>query len=354
MARTGTGRLRHFQEVVVIPTWRLGVYLVAELVGTALTWRDLLIPPRYQSKWHLDVLPHWEWGWWAVGTAFILLVTLFEHSFRVRRKVEEERDAAIQRASNLNMRHVEALERQAEAAETANYQARRTSSGIDAIVKAKREREEMAARGLFPEPFSHWISLAMLPFAIPKQQQFEGFDSVWPLLFYDAHLCDGNVDTSPRDPTMLFDPASPRFQDLSGNDLTVCRVVWDEGRFEWAWVKKHLPSHRMSTTLYPWELGALQRRYLSPETAQHLEGKAKFVWAILQGPIQPLLNTGKIKLWARKASATAPYSEVTADMWPHYEVTDWGAGRADAPNGEMLFSIRAEIIREAGVIPGAA
>jgi hypothetical protein len=120
MANAGAGRFRHFQEIVVVPAWRLGAYFVLELVGTVLTWRDLLISKSDQSKWRLDVLPHWDWGFWALGTSAVLLITLFEHSYRVRLKVEGEREAARADADGLKVRQVEASERQANEAKRAN------------------------------------------------------------------------------------------------------------------------------------------------------------------------------------------------------------------------------------------
>ena len=344
MADKKTGRLRHFREIAVVPLWRLGAYLLVEVVGTALTWRDLLVSPANQQRWGLSVLPHWDWGWWALGSAVVVIATLFEQSYRTRRKTESERDEALASVDDVRVREVEAREHHNRLLER--------QSAFDPIINAVRARAERPAQGLYDEALVHWIPLATLPFAVPQQEQFEGLDGVWPRWFYDIHLCDGNTQAPSRDPTMSFDPANPQFQDIAGNELVVCRVDWDRSRFEWKWSKNLIPSHRIGLSCEPWNLDALGNYgYLSPEVVERLTQKARFVWSVLRYPIQSLLDAGRIKLWGRKGSVTAPYSAVAADMWPHYEVVDWEAGRAQAQGGELLFSVRAEFVPAASIEP---
>ncbi len=87
------GRLKHYHHALIVPAWTFSAFVFFDLVGAFFTYRDLLVSKADQVRWHLDALPHWDWGWWVLGSAAVFLLLILENSFKLIRAVERERDA---------------------------------------------------------------------------------------------------------------------------------------------------------------------------------------------------------------------------------------------------------------------
>jgi len=92
----GNGRFAHLREIAIIPLSRAISYLFVDLVGAAVTWRDLLIPDKTrQAALGLASWPHFAWGWWALLTGALCCVVIIEGSWRVATRLQGERDRAV-------------------------------------------------------------------------------------------------------------------------------------------------------------------------------------------------------------------------------------------------------------------
>ncbi len=86
-----TARVRHAYEVLVRHAWALGWAAFFGVIGGLITWRDELLPDDIKAKWRvLKMLPHWDWGWWALITAAVMIAIILEASFRIRRENDNQ------------------------------------------------------------------------------------------------------------------------------------------------------------------------------------------------------------------------------------------------------------------------
>lgn len=93
MRRSFTERWRHFDQIILRP-W-VAIFLVAlGFVGNAQTLVGFL-PEKLSTPIHSWInLPTWTPSEWVIAGLFGLLVVLVEGSFRVRTRIEGERDDA--------------------------------------------------------------------------------------------------------------------------------------------------------------------------------------------------------------------------------------------------------------------
>jgi hypothetical protein len=84
-------RFEHRRTVLFKPGWAF-LYVVLLGAPTALlTWRDELLPENLKDEWRvLKMLPHWDWGWWALGISALIILIILESSFRVNRRLKGE------------------------------------------------------------------------------------------------------------------------------------------------------------------------------------------------------------------------------------------------------------------------
>ena len=93
MVNIFTARAHHAYQVVVRYVWALVWVVVVGAVGALITFRDELLPDDIKTNWRLlKMAPHWDWGWWVLVVAAVLLCVILEASFRLKREVEIERD----------------------------------------------------------------------------------------------------------------------------------------------------------------------------------------------------------------------------------------------------------------------
>jgi hypothetical protein len=91
MASPVTQRLRHFHVIVLRPLWAWISLIVFGLVGGLITFRDELLPADTAKNLRiLAMLPHWAWGWWVMCLGIVVLLVVFEGSFRAHRDVKKE------------------------------------------------------------------------------------------------------------------------------------------------------------------------------------------------------------------------------------------------------------------------
>lgn len=96
----GKKRLQHLRDSVLAPGWRVGTFIALDLVGALLTLRDE-VAPDFLGDWKGVAALRLTWDWWAIATLSGLILVLFEGSFRVRCRVEQERDAALTNLADL-------------------------------------------------------------------------------------------------------------------------------------------------------------------------------------------------------------------------------------------------------------
>jgi hypothetical protein len=84
-------RAIHFWQIVLKHVFALCFVLLFSAGSAALTWRDELLPPNLAHKWRVPtMMPHWDWGWWVLISAAIILVILIDGSYRVHADLKEK------------------------------------------------------------------------------------------------------------------------------------------------------------------------------------------------------------------------------------------------------------------------
>jgi hypothetical protein len=83
LAKLISERAEHGCDVLFRPGWAIVSIVVLGLGGALLTWRDELLPHELKEKLRvLKMLPHWDWGWWAVIVSVLVILLVLEFSFR--------------------------------------------------------------------------------------------------------------------------------------------------------------------------------------------------------------------------------------------------------------------------------
>lgn len=93
--RMAKARLRHLKDSVITPGWRVTTFLLLDFLGGLLTLRDEIAPGFLDEEWGGISMIQFTWEGWVIATLAGLLILLFEGSFRVRRRLEAERDQAV-------------------------------------------------------------------------------------------------------------------------------------------------------------------------------------------------------------------------------------------------------------------
>jgi hypothetical protein len=84
----GLTRKRHFREVLLRPMWLI-ILAAWTVFSFAADFRDNFLAPELKAAWETRVvlgwLPQWDWHVWLIGVLSIVVVAMFESSFRMRR-----------------------------------------------------------------------------------------------------------------------------------------------------------------------------------------------------------------------------------------------------------------------------
>jgi hypothetical protein len=89
-------RASHFCEIVLKRIWWLVFAIFFSAVSAAITWRDELLPPEIAQKYRvLNMIPHWEWGWWILISATAILLVLVDGSFRIHADLKKKHEGEI-------------------------------------------------------------------------------------------------------------------------------------------------------------------------------------------------------------------------------------------------------------------
>jgi hypothetical protein len=87
-------RAAYWREVLFRPTWAIVFVGGFGFVGGLLTWRDELLPDSLKERFRvLKMLPHRDWGWWALVISLLIICVVLESSYRLNRRLKAENDA---------------------------------------------------------------------------------------------------------------------------------------------------------------------------------------------------------------------------------------------------------------------
>jgi hypothetical protein len=78
------------------------------------------------------------------------------------------------------------------------------------------------------------------------------------------------------------------------------------------------------------------------------------VWDSLVADFRWLAREGRLEIFARVNSPTAPFREVAPDAFEHFEMVEWERGLAESASGERLFSVHAQRPTNHTPLPPAA
>jgi hypothetical protein len=150
-----SGRAAHWREVLFRPTWTIVFVGGFGFVGGLLTWRDELLPDILKEHFRvLKMLPHWEWGWWALVVSFLIIGVILESSYRVTGRLRRENDSADLQKQFIEaqMAHTEELRQQRVRRDEEN------SSGFQ-LAQKMRERfiEGIHAHPKQPQPTPKYL-----------------------------------------------------------------------------------------------------------------------------------------------------------------------------------------------------
>jgi len=91
-------RASHFSEILLRRAWSLSFAVIFSAFAAAITWRDELLSPETAQKWRvLNMMPHWDWGWWVLISAAVILAILIDGSFRIHAGLKETHKKDIEK-----------------------------------------------------------------------------------------------------------------------------------------------------------------------------------------------------------------------------------------------------------------
>jgi hypothetical protein len=97
--------------------------------------------------------------------------------------------------------------------------------------------------------------------------------------------------------------------------------------------------------------------YLNPlpvAIREPLFSAVESVWDSLVRDFRWLAREGRLEIFARANSPTAPFKEVAPDAFEHFEMVEWERGVAESSSGERLFSVHAQRPTNHTPLPPAA
>lgn len=99
----------------------------------------------------------------------------------------------------------------------------------------------------------------------------------------------------------------------------------------------------------PWDLISSDEKLPANVVAAALIYKsACAIWETMNFHFNRQVCSSIVSLFARAGEDRAPFTPIPSDHWALYSVTDWENGAAISQDGRVLFSIHAEIARNAG------
>ncbi len=108
MLKWFTDRAKHFYAIVLRQIWAMAWVTLVTILAAALTWRDEILPPEIAKNWRvpamISMLPHWDWGWWAILSAMLVIAVLIDGSFRINKNLEEKIAQVTATRANLEFR----------------------------------------------------------------------------------------------------------------------------------------------------------------------------------------------------------------------------------------------------------
>lgn len=209
------------------------------------------------------------------------------------------------------------------------------------------------AWGLWPErrsesvaPRPNWLKLSDAPFELAPRAEYARYTSLWLPLILNHSLPGGREPVGIKiKPRLSQEDAAT----IRGTPLSDPAIVWETRRFKLAW---HDDSWHSMTSFHPWDVRTHDRpKQVSKETWDAICDQSEVAWSLLTRGLADLIAAGKVRVWARNRSATAPFTRLNPDAWAHYKVADWPAGRAVGEGDDRLFSIYIELPRRLSPFP---
>lgn len=197
-------------------------------------------------------------------------------------------------------------------------------------------------------PQRKWIALKDAPFVLHDIPSIAKRRSLTSKSSLNDLLAGGFIDSPPQYPGAKRNLARPELRNTRGHDFVACGVDWEERRFFWDWAFELRGKWRTGGfATHPWDLDTAthQLQFVDESVWKQLKSKAGFVWTLMTGPLDELIDDGSLVVWGRLGSTFSPFRRVPADSWRHFEVTDWRRGIAKAVGGEVLYSVHLAPVR---------